>query len=188
MEIYLIRHTTPEVEKGICYGQSDLDLVENHLEEFKNIALKIPKKTDFIVYSSPLKRCALLAKTFNELVVFDDRLKELHFGDWELKPWNDISEKELNPWMKDFVNTAVPNGESYTQLASRVHIFFETIRASKEKKDLIIVSHAGPIRAFLAQMLDIPLKDSFKIKINYGDVFHLNLNNETFKLITEIDL
>ncbi|MEM9897397.1 MAG: alpha-ribazole phosphatase, partial [Bacteroidota bacterium] len=26
MEIYLIRHTTPEISKNICYGQSDLEL------------------------------------------------------------------------------------------------------------------------------------------------------------------
>ena len=26
MKIYLIRHTQPDVEKGICYGSSDLDV------------------------------------------------------------------------------------------------------------------------------------------------------------------
>ena len=26
MEIYLIRHTSPLVEKGVCYGQADLAL------------------------------------------------------------------------------------------------------------------------------------------------------------------
>ena len=26
MEIFLIRHTTPKIEKGICYGQTDLDI------------------------------------------------------------------------------------------------------------------------------------------------------------------
>jgi len=33
MEIYLIRHTTPDVAKGICYGQTDLDVANTFEEE-----------------------------------------------------------------------------------------------------------------------------------------------------------
>ncbi|MFI1743709.1 alpha-ribazole phosphatase [Thalassobellus sediminis] len=188
MEIYLIRHTTPDIEKGICYGQSDLGLKSNCSEEFEAISNQIELKKDFKVISSPLKRCKLLAKQFNDEIVFDDRLKELNFGDWELKAWNDIPEKDSNPWMEDFVNVAVPNGESYIQLASRVHAFFEEITHSESNQDLIIISHAGPIRAILAKLLKLPLKDSFNIKINYGDIFHLKKENESLKLVTEIKL
>lgn len=188
MEIYLIRHTTPDIEKGICYGQSDLDLVKNYNDEFDAVKSKIQNFKNYKVVSSPLKRCALLAKSFIEYVSYDDRLKELNFGDWELKAWNDIPEKELNPWMTDFVNVTIPNGESYTQLASRVNSFFEELLNSKGNQNLIIVTHAGPIRAFLSKLLEIPLKESFNIKINYGDVFQLKKENNTFKLITEINL
>ncbi|WNH13178.1 alpha-ribazole phosphatase [Thalassobellus suaedae] len=188
MEIYLIRHTTPDIEKGICYGQSDLNLKSNFTEEFEAISNQIQTKKDFKVISSPLKRCKLLAKEFNDDILFDDRLKELNFGDWELKAWNDIPEKDSNSWMEDFVNVAVPNGESYIQLASRVYAFFEEITHSESIQNLIIISHAGPIRAILAKLLKLPLKESFNIKINYGDVFLLKRENETLKLITEITL
>ena len=188
MEIYLIRHTTPDIEKGICYGQSNLDLVADYTKEFNDIITKIPKTKTFKVISSPLKRCALLAKQFSNDIVFDTRLKELNFGDWELKAWKDIPQKDINPWMEDFVNVPVPNGESYIQLASRINTFFKAIIDSKDNHNLIIVTHAGPIRAFLSNLLNIPLKESFNIKINYGDVFHLKRENETIKLITEINL
>ncbi len=187
MEIYLIRHTTPNIEKGICYGQSDLDLKPNYIEEFETVLNQIPKKENLKVISSPLKRCSLLAKYFSDNVSFDNRLKELNFGDWELKPWNDIPAKDINPWMTDFVNVAVPNGESYVDLAARVHAFFEEISLLKSNENLIIVSHAGPIRAILAKLLKLTLKDSFNIKINYGDVFHLKRDNESLKLITNIN-
>ena len=36
-EIYLIRHTTPEVEKGVCYGQTDLNLKNTFPQEAKRI-------------------------------------------------------------------------------------------------------------------------------------------------------
>lgn len=188
MDIYLIRHTTPQIEKGICYGQSDLNLVDSYPEEFKNIITQIPNHNQYTVFSSPLKRCALLAKQFSNTIFFDNRLKELDFGKWELKAWHDIPEKEITPWMQDFVNTSVPNGESYTQLAFRVNKAFEAITNSKKNETIIIVTHAGPIRAILSNLIEIPLKDSFNIKINYGDVFHLKNNNNSIKPVTEINL
>ena len=71
MEIYIIRHTTPDIEKGICYGQSDLNLVDNYAEEFEAIKSKIPTTKTFKIISSPLKRCALLAQQFSNTVTFD---------------------------------------------------------------------------------------------------------------------
>ena len=188
MEIYLIRHTTPDIENGICYGQSDLNLIADYNNEFKSIIAQIPNPKNFKVISSPLKRCTLLAKQFNEDVIFDSRLMELNFGDWELKAWNDIPQEDINPWMKDFVNTTVPNGESYTQLASRINTFFKDTVNSRDNQNLIIITHAGPLRAFLSNLLNIALKDSFSININYGDVFHLRKENKSIKLITEINL
>ena len=44
MEIYLIRHTTPNIEKGICYGQADLDITETFLEEVEAIKPHLPQK------------------------------------------------------------------------------------------------------------------------------------------------
>ena len=188
MDIYLIRHTTPLIEKGVCYGQSDLNLAENYSEEFETIAATIPKKENYGVFSSPLKRCSLLAKRFsNDDIIFDNRLKELDFGDWEMIPWNDIPEKTMTPWMKDFVNVQIPNGESYLQLASRVNTFFKETLDKENHETILIITHAGPIRAFLSTLLNIDLKDSFNIKINYGDVFHLKKENETLNLITDIN-
>ncbi|WP_406683132.1 alpha-ribazole phosphatase [Seonamhaeicola sp. MEBiC1930] len=188
MEIYLVRHTTPKIEKGICYGQADLDLTHTWKTEFKEVKTKLPSSNDIKIISSPLRRCALLAQNLGKDLTLDDRLKELNFGDWELKEWNFIPEKEINPWMKDFVNVQTPNGESYTQLASRVFSLAEEVIASKEFKKVIIVSHAGPIRAILAKILNIPLKNSFKIKIEYGDVFFITKEDNQLKLITDINL
>lgn len=39
MKIYLIRHTTPHIEKGICYGQTDLDVAETFNNEAEIIPL-----------------------------------------------------------------------------------------------------------------------------------------------------
>lgn len=171
MGIYLVRHTTPNIEKGICYGQTDLNITATFEEEFDKIKQQIPLQKEIKLYSSPLLRCKVLAESFDKEVIYDDRLKELDFGDWEMKAWDAIPKKELDPWMQDFVNVAVPNGESYVQLWNRVKAFFSAIDDIDQQ--IIIVTHAGPMRAILAHHRRILLKDSFSIKIKYGEVFKI---------------
>lgn len=178
MEIYLVRHTTPLIEKGICYGQTDLDITENFDAESKNILDKIQFDSDTKVYSSPSKRCTKLASLFNKNFVTDKRILELNFGSWELKKWDDIPKEEMTPWMQDFVNVSVPKGESYTELAKRANQFYYEIKAQNNKQT-IIISHAGVIRSILAMLTSTELKDSFDIKITYGQISKISINTKT---------
>ncbi len=172
MEIYLVRHTTPNIEKGICYGQSDIGITESFDAEVIKIHQNIPISEISKIYCSPLQRCKLLAQTCNKPIFFDNRLKEMDFGDWELKSWNTINPKELDPWMKDFVTTKVPNGESYIQLQKRMLDFYADLNLLSDEK-IIIITHAGPIRALLSYLRNIDLKDSFSINVTYGEVIKI---------------
>ncbi|MHA7059753.1 alpha-ribazole phosphatase [Aquimarina sp. M1] len=172
MEIYLVRHTTPNIEKGICYGQSDLGVTDTFESEVIEIHNQIPVKEISKICCSPLQRCKILAETFDIPTTFDDRLKELNFGDWELKAWNDIDPSALDLWMKDFVNVQVPNGESYVMLQERIVAFYNSLNHSSSES-IVIVSHAGPMRALLSYIRQIALKDSFSIKIHYGDIIKI---------------
>lgn len=172
MELYLIRHTTPDIEKGICYGQSDIPLTKTYATELKNIKNKIPLERVSKIYSSPLIRCTTLAKDISESYDTDDRLKELNFGAWEMKLWNEIPKREIDPWMQDFVNTKVPQGESYTELQHRVVEFYKSLDFYSDET-VVVITHAGPMRALLSYLRNIDLKDSFQIKINYGEVIKI---------------
>ncbi len=86
-DIYLIRHTTPDVAKGVCYGQTDLGVTESFFSEAESIRQVLPDNI-VQVYSSPLQRCARLAS-----LLFPDRplrflpeLMELHCGSWKCSP------------------------------------------------------------------------------------------------------
>lgn len=173
MEIYLIRHTAPKIDKGICYGQSDIDVQDSFKDELEAIKKNTPTSIDNVaVYSSPLTRCKKLALCFSKEITFDKRLMEVNFGDWELEPWDAINKDELNTWMADFVAIAPPNGESYVQLSERVNTAFDAI-VNDSDKDKIIVAHGGVIRALIANIKQIELKDSFNIKIPYSHVVKL---------------
>ena len=182
MEIYLVRHTTPKIEKGICYGQSDLDVAATFEKEVAVILNSLEITDETTVYSSPLKRCTKLAQQFSEGIIIDDRLMELNFGDWELLNWNNLPEQASNIWMNDFVNVSTPNGEAYIDLAKRANQVFEEIISTSAKK-IVITTHAGVIRSILSKMNNIHLKDSFDIKVEYGQVFKIIKQNNILTLL-----
>lgn len=171
MEIYLIRHTTPSIAKGICYGQTDV-WVEPTLfdKERKLVQKKLPSDIQY-GYSSPLRRCTELATKLFDNIQVDARLMELNFGNWEQQAWNNIAPSELNPWMEDFVQVAPPNGESYRELHQRTNAFWEDLLEHNDSP-VAVVTHAGVIRSFLSWMLELPLSNSFRIDIAYGGVVH----------------
>lgn len=178
MEIFLIRHTQPAIKKGICYGQTDLGLANSFEKELGLIKESIPQDINFkSVFSSPLKRCKELAiRLFGNHIKEDQRLMELNFGDWEMKPWNEIPEEELNPWMSDFVHIPCPNGESYNQLSDRAIDFLNELN-KLSSGPIAIITHAGPIRAIHAFVNNIALKDSFELRVDYGEVIKLQVEN-----------
>ncbi|MCK9399760.1 MAG: alpha-ribazole phosphatase [Bacteroidales bacterium] len=182
MEVYLIRHTETIADKGVCYGQSNVPLKEPFLEEFDGIVEQI-KVEHPIIYSSPLSRCTTLANYFHfhnksqQAIIYDDRLKELNFGQWELSKWDKIEPKPLNKWMNDYVNHSVPGGESFTQLYLRVNDFIKAILLKEHgERPAIIITHAGVIRCFLCRKQNIPLKDAFSLHINYGSISKINID------------
>ena len=132
MDIYLIRHTEVAVGRTVSYGQSDVELATNYPEQRDRILAQLPTDKPAHLFSSPLNRCRLLANDLAtnaevdlQSVQFDDRIKELSFGDWEMTPWADIPRSSLDPWMEDFVNVGPPNGETFQELFERVGAFWQ---------------------------------------------------------------
>lgn len=192
MEIYLIRHTTPLIGKDICYGQADIDIVPELFEKEKDFILsKLPSAID-MVYCSPLKRCQQLAQNIIKTLglqkaVVDKRLMELNFGHWELKRWNDIDQDDLNRWMSDFENSCVPGGESFVVLNRRVMQFMNEITGTTHKV-IVIISHAAPLRTIIANALEMPIKNIFKLPMDYGSVTKLSVNgNNCFSKVEFIN-
>lgn len=171
MAVFLIRHTTPEVGQGICYGQTDLLPKDTFVAETAVIKTQVPA-TPRKIYTSPLKRCRMLAGCLwpGHALYTEDALKELDFGDWENRPWAEIQGPELDAWMKDFVERPAPHGESYRDLHRRVTRWWE--RA--DTGDSVIVTHAGVIRSVLCTIHGTALENSFHdYPIAYGQVYRL---------------
>lgn len=177
MAIYLVRHTAPDVAKGICYGQADIGVKETFLTEASIIQKHLPQNIA-TVYSSPLQRCKKLAEHLfaNHTIYLHDHLQEINCGHWELKAWDDIPRAEIDHWMNDLINVRIPGGESYEELYQRVKDAF--IDIYQQAGSVVIIAHGGVIRSILSYITNTPLKESFKaFSLHYGCVIKIiNIN------------
>ena len=167
--LYLIRHTTPDIAPGICYGQTDMGVADSFKDEAANVLNWLPPPD--LIIASPLLRARKLAEFLAQRceVRFDVRLMEKHFGAWEGRAWNDIARDEIDAWADDIMDYAPPGGESAHQLMQRVQKFLHD-SGKIPRRNIALITHSGTIRAILAQLTDMPLESTLNWKIDYGAV------------------
>ena len=121
MEIYLVRHTTPDVPHGVCYGRQDVGLADSFEREANAVLDKLlqftvagrdsnsagPSFEVTQVFCSPLHRCERLARSLTATAPrIEQRLVEMDFGRWEMQRWDQIPPEQLAAWERDPVHFA----------------------------------------------------------------------------------
>ncbi len=180
-KVYLIRHTTPKVEKGFIYGQTDLDVTPSFGQELQEIQEVVPHHATLPLYSSPLTRCRKLAEALKgeKPLKFDERIKEMNFGDWEMTRWDALDPEQKNHWLRNIESIAPPNGESNTDLKNRSVHFWEELQ-QKKYEEVGLVTHYGIIQSLLCHLLHIPMAKSHRLDLGYGAVIQVNIREDEF--------
>lgn len=161
MRLYLIRHPKPLIEVGVCYGQHDCP-AEGPVSATTVLLADLP--SGLPLWTSPLIRCRTLAEQLHPRPCIDDRLAEMHFGDWEGRRWDDIPRAELDAWAADVAGYAPSGGESPRDLQRRALDFV----ASLNVPEAVIVTHAGVIRTLLAHWQGLPPERWTELNFDYG--------------------
>jgi len=179
MQITVVRHTSVDVPKGICYGITDVPLAATFPDELTQVRQNIGSGTFDFVYSSPLTRCTTLANGIipHQPIRTDIRLTELNFGSWEMSEWNTVFESsEGKDWFADFINMRCPGGESFTELIHRTDLFLDDLRQTTFKHGLIF-THAGIIRAMMCLLQNKTPQEVFDSPLEFGQIITFNLIN-----------
>jgi alpha-ribazole phosphatase len=185
LKLTLIRHTSLQVPAGVCYGQSDVDVSAHFMQEVaqlkEKLALHQQASRIDAVYASPLQRCSKLALALGldlglQPIQHDDRLKELHFGDWEMQAWDDLPREYFDEWAQNYAHMAPPNGETFSQLQARGVDFLNHALQAHPQQHVVAVTHGGMIRALVAHVLNMPLKGLFRFEIDYASITQLDFH------------
>lgn len=154
VSLTLLRHGVTKANQEKRYlGWTDVSLAQDSLPE-----LIIPCHGFDAIYSSDLKRCIETVRLLypNEPINIDPRLREIHFGRFEAKTYEELkNDLCYQQWINDPFQAKIPEGELFQQFQERVFLAWsEKLRLfeNKQYQSLLFVSHGGPLRLLLTQL------------------------------------
>jgi probable phosphoglycerate mutase len=158
--ILMVRHgQTPTTGKILPGRAAGLHLAEAGVAQAHHVAERIAElpKIDAI-YASPLERAretaAPIAKALKQRVKIDKGLLECDFGDWTGAELSKLMKlPEWSTVQKAPSTFRFPNGESFTEMQTRMVSALDRIRAAHPGGTVVCVSHADPIKAAVAHAM-----------------------------------
>lgn len=174
MQLYLIRHPAPQVDAGICYGRTDLALVDDVGAAAARIMARLPPQLP--LFTSPLRRCRQLADALHPAPLSDARLQEMNFGAWEMTPWSRIRRDALDRWAADPLGYRPPQGESVADLQARVNAFIAEARGAGLER-AVLVTHAGVMKVIVGLAQGTPPQEWMALVFDYECVIRADIKN-----------
>ena len=178
MEIIFIRHTSVNLPKGTCYGQTDVPLNPTFEQEAAVTLEKLNAYAPFDqVYTSPLSRCTRLAVYCGYPdAIRDSRILELNFGDWEMQCFDEIKDSRLQEWFDDYLNVPATNGESFCMQYKRVTDFLDELKTKPYQK-VAVFTHGGVLACAQIYAGLIDLENAFTSLAPYGGIVNIQLSH-----------
>jgi broad specificity phosphatase PhoE len=180
LRIYLVRHGETADNVQMRYlGTRDEPLTENGMRQARRIAGAFAQLPVRIIVSSPMRRTADTAARIQEAcgveLRLDARLAEGSFGSWEGLTRAEVlklgpMDAELLARWESGADCAPPGGESLVNVQKRVVDLAEDLKSEFAGSSVVLVSHVGPIKALLAQALQIPLLASRRLFLDPGTI------------------
>jgi alpha-ribazole phosphatase len=195
MELFLIRHPEPDVPEGTCYGRSDIGLAEHPGVAAERLRKIVP--AGIPVYTSPLLRCRSVAEQLSPSPAIDERLVEMHFGEWEMRRWDEIEKAAFDAWVADILNFAPPGGESAAAMLARTLAFLDELRQSEapavpqeyflgrgepRPRGAAVVTHGGVLRVLFAHWLEVPPRRWPRLTFEFGGVSKVILGKKDIRV------
>ena len=130
------------------------------------------------IATSPLSRCHDFAQQLSKKLKIgysvDDRLKEIGFGTWEGLTPDDILARDANAldhFYRDPIRNRPEGAEQLEAFSQRVWEAYNDIARKHVNEKVLLVAHAGVIRAITANILGMALDNVYShLKIEYGGI------------------
>jgi broad specificity phosphatase PhoE len=162
--LWLVRHGPTHAKAMI--GWTDLPADLSDTAALARLSDHLP---DAPILTSDLSRAMATADAIagdRPRLPADRALREIHFGDWENRRFDDI-DAEAPAHIRTFWETpgdiAPPGGESWNALRARVNAALDTHLG--RHADLIVVCHFGPILTQVERALGLTTVEAFAQKI-----------------------
>lgn len=171
--LWLVRHGPTHAKTMV--GWSDLPADLSDAAAIARLRGYLP---DAPVVSSDLQRASATADALNPAtrLPHDAALREINFGDWELKTFSEVEAKDpttIRAYWETPGHVAPPKGESWNAVRARVDDAMDGYLAQGHA-DLIIVAHFGVILTQVQRALGIDAYAAFSHRIDNLSVTQLS--------------
>lgn len=99
----------------------------------------------------------------------DPGLREIHFGDWEMRPHSEIEAQDparIRAYWDQPGDVRAPGGETWNETCLRVSNAVDRLIAAHRDADIIAVAHLGAIVTQIQRALGIAAFDAFSHRID----------------------
>lgn len=158
MRFHLIRHgpiAPPHV--GLINGQRDVACDLSDRDRLAWLAAALPPRALWLTSHLSRSQATAAAIDGSPPPRVDADLAEQAFGQWEGRSWEQLTPEAPRELARFWANPGErrpPGGESFADMVARVQQALARILAQDEHDQVVIVAHAGTVRAFLAVALD----------------------------------
>jgi len=132
------------------------------------------------IITSPMSRCRdfaeQLAQRYGLPVAVHHDLREVGFGEWEGQTRAELQQhraQEYRNFYADPVHNTPPGAEPAEAFKQRVSLAFETILRDYPTGDLLLVAHAGVIRAVACHVIGASAAGMYKIRVENAAILKL---------------
>ena len=182
MLIDLIRHGEP-VGGRRYRGQVDDPLSDKGWQQMWS-AVDGQQPWDVIV-TSTLSRCRDFAWALGQRldidVIEDTRIVEIGFGEWEGRTGAEICRDEpdrLQRFFQDPVAERPAGAETLADFSSRVDAAWADLLQHYAGRHVLVVTHAGVIRAITSRVLGMPIEHMFRLQVGNAGLSRIEVGGE----------
>ncbi len=153
-----VRHGPTHINGFVGWSDAPADLSDT--AALARLEASLPPEA--LVISSDLQRAVKTADVIcgsRKRLPHDPALREMNFGDWEMKDFRQVSDtdpKRARAFWETPGDHAPPNGESWSQTTARVNGAVTRLIAEHPDQDIIVVAHVGVILTQLQQASTMP--------------------------------
>ena len=186
--VILVRHgQTDENVSGRISGQGPVPLNTRGQEQARLAAEVLAPLGITHLFSSPLvlarQTAEFLAERLQKSIEEIPDLREVGYGDWEGKTFNEMRTHPVaHQVFHDPINAAFPNGESLLAVQQRGIQVIEWVRNTYPQGIVTVVSHGDVIRTALAHYLGMPFNDYRRLDLDNGAISVLELFDDWIRV------
>ena len=137
------------------------------------------------IISSPLQRCHAFAAALGERlqlpVRVEARFAEVGFGAWEGKTRSELEQRvpgQVGRFLSDPITHRPPGAEPLDAFVDRVQAGFDDLVAASAGQSVLVVAHAGVIRAVMARVLEMPPAAMYRINVANAGITEIRTDRE----------